>query len=68
MASFVALFVIAAVTAAPVYGKDYVVGDSQGWTSGVDYDTWAKGNAFTVGDTLSKSFSLLVKNIEICLI
>jgi Plastocyanin-like domain len=60
MASFVALLIVAAVAASPVYGKDHIVGDSQGWTSSVDYATWAKGKKFTVGDTLSKSFSLLV--------
>lgn len=55
MASFVALLVVVAVAAvaAPVYGKDYVVGDSKGWTSGVDYTTWAKDKTFGVGDTLT---------------
>ena len=54
MASVVALLVIAfALAAAPVYGKDYIVGDSQGWTTSVDYTTWAKDKTFVVGDTLS---------------
>jgi hypothetical protein len=54
MASVVAILVVAVVVAvAPVYGKDYVVGDSQGWTSGVDYTTWAKGKTFAVGDTIT---------------
>ncbi|KAJ4759173.1 Blue copper protein [Rhynchospora pubera] len=59
MASVVALLVIAAVAAAPVYGKDYTVGDSQGWTSGVDYTTWAKGKTFNVGDTLTFQYGSL---------
>ncbi|KAE8720750.1 Uclacyanin-2 [Hibiscus syriacus] len=30
----------------------YIVGDSAGWTSGGDYETWVQGKTFTVGDTL----------------
>lgn len=65
MASVVALLVIAtALVAAPVYGKDYVVGDSQGWTTSVDYTTWAKDKTFVVGDTLSMSSSILFFNFN----
>ncbi|RCV12052.1 hypothetical protein SETIT_2G237300v2 [Setaria italica] len=28
------------------------VGDSQGWTTGVDYTSWASGKSFSVGDKL----------------
>ncbi|KAI3861839.1 hypothetical protein MKW92_003353 [Papaver armeniacum] len=32
--------------------KDYTVGDTAGWASGVNYDTWVSGKTFAVGDTL----------------
>ncbi|XP_014516045.1 uclacyanin-3 [Vigna radiata var. radiata] len=35
-----------------VFGVDYDVGDSNGWTSGVDYTTWVSGKTFNVGDNL----------------
>uniref|UniRef100_J3M032 Phytocyanin domain-containing protein n=2 Tax=Oryza brachyantha TaxID=4533 RepID=J3M032_ORYBR len=38
--------------AAPASARDYTVGDSSGWTTGVDYTAWARGKAFTVGDRL----------------
>ncbi|RWR84097.1 blue copper-like protein [Cinnamomum micranthum f. kanehirae] len=31
---------------------DYTVGDSSGWSTGVDYSTWTSGKTFTVGDKL----------------
>ncbi|KAI3852288.1 hypothetical protein MKX03_018933 [Papaver bracteatum] len=31
---------------------DYTVGDTAGWASGVDYDTWTSGKTFAVGDKL----------------
>ncbi|KAF8768754.1 hypothetical protein HU200_007314 [Digitaria exilis] len=47
------LVLLAAAAVAPAYATDYVVGDSSGWTSGVDYTTWAKGKIFSVGDNLA---------------
>ncbi|KAM0837102.1 hypothetical protein ACQ4PT_061885 [Festuca glaucescens] len=38
--------------AAPACAVDYTVGDSSGWTGGVDYSTWASDKTFNVGDTL----------------
>ena len=52
VAALVAGLVVLLVAVAPALGTDYVVGDSSGWTSGVDYDTWAKGKTFDVGDNL----------------
>ncbi|KAG1366553.1 blue copper protein, partial [Cocos nucifera] len=45
-----ALIVISCVT----WGSatDYTVGDTSGWTSGVDYSTWTSGKSFAVGDSL----------------
>ncbi|KAM0823300.1 hypothetical protein ACQ4PT_070950 [Festuca glaucescens] len=45
-----ALVLLAA--ASPAYAVDYTVGDSSGWTGGVDYSTWASDKTFNVGDTL----------------
>ncbi|XP_058086238.1 uclacyanin-3-like [Magnolia sinica] len=44
------LFILFAIPAA--YAADYTVGDSSGWSTGVDYSTWASGKKFAVGDTL----------------
>ncbi|KAK9927402.1 hypothetical protein M0R45_024586 [Rubus argutus] len=49
------LFIILAVLAifAPsILAKDFVVGDEQGWTVKIDYEAWAKGKQFNVGDNL----------------
>jgi hypothetical protein len=53
MAVLIAGLVLLAFVA-PALGKDYAGGDSSGWTSGVDYDTWVKGKTFDVGDNLGK--------------
>lgn len=54
MAGVTALLVLLMV-AVPAYATEYTVGDSQGWTSGVDYGTWVSAKTFMVGDTLCKS-------------
>ncbi|XWS21460.1 hypothetical protein CRYUN_Cryun30bG0056700 [Craigia yunnanensis] len=36
----------------PSLATDYTVGDTSGWTTGVDYSTWTKGKTFKVGDSL----------------
>jgi hypothetical protein len=47
--------------AAPaVYGVQHTVGGTNGWTQSVNYDTWAAGETFVVGDTLCKFFSLFI--------
>lgn len=48
------LVLLAAVAAAPAHATDYTVGDSSGWSSGVDYTTWASGKTFAVGDNLGE--------------
>jgi hypothetical protein len=48
------LLILLAAVAAPAHAKDYTVGDSSGWTSGVDYTTWASGKTFAVGDNLGE--------------
>ncbi|KAM2035014.1 hypothetical protein EV1_037438 [Malus domestica] len=49
------LFIILTVLAtfAPsILATDYVVGDDKGWTINFDYQAWAWGNMFFVGDNL----------------
>nr|CAB3450548.1 unnamed protein product [Digitaria exilis] len=53
------LVLLAAAAVAPAYATDYVVGDSSGWTSGVDYTTWAKGKIFSVGDNLVFQYNMM---------
>ncbi|TVT98679.1 hypothetical protein EJB05_56011, partial [Eragrostis curvula] len=48
------------VAVAPASAKDYTVGDSTGWTTGVDYTAWTKGKTFHVGDTLCKDTQMPV--------
>jgi hypothetical protein len=57
------LVVLAA--AAQAYAKDYTVGDSSGWASGVDYSTWASDKTFNVGDTLGR-FSIPAVCLQSC--
>jgi hypothetical protein len=45
-----AVLLVAVVPASTA--KDYTVGESSGWTTGVDYSAWTKGKTFHVGDTV----------------
>ncbi|KAJ7965753.1 Blue copper protein [Quillaja saponaria] len=38
--------------ALPSLATVYTVGDTSGWTIGVDYSTWTSGQTFVVGDSL----------------
>ncbi|KAK8964344.1 hypothetical protein KSP40_PGU003033 [Platanthera guangdongensis] len=52
------LFLVAAAAVlTPALATHYTVGDTQGWTTGVDYDTWASSKSFKVGDTLLFQYS-----------
>ncbi|PRQ57710.1 putative cupredoxin [Rosa chinensis] len=52
--STTALVVIAVFVVFPsmVLAKQYIVGDDQGWEGTVDYQAWADGKTFHVGDVL----------------
>ena len=64
MASLATLLIITAVAVAVAVAvaallpstvsaaASYRVGDDSGWEIGVDYDAWAAGKKFKVGDTL----------------
>ncbi|XP_024986510.1 uncharacterized protein LOC112521744 [Cynara cardunculus var. scolymus] len=40
------------VLATSIAGKSFIVGDDKGWTLNVDYQAWANGKKFCVGDEL----------------
>lgn len=44
------LLLLATVPA--VFAVTFKVGDTAGWTSGIDYTVWVTGKTFRVGDTL----------------
>lgn len=56
MASSIHILVVVAFVAAvvaPVFAKDIVVGDDNGWTNNnFDYQAWAATKQFYVGDKL----------------
>ncbi|KFK34219.1 hypothetical protein AALP_AA5G116200 [Arabis alpina] len=41
-----------------VFAVTFQVGDTSGWTSGIDYTTWLTGKTFRVGDTLEFQYGL----------
>ncbi|KAJ1268906.1 hypothetical protein BS78_07G169200 [Paspalum vaginatum] len=54
--TLIALLVVVSCAAA-ASATDFTVGDSQGWTIGPDYSTWASGKNFAVGDKLVFNFA-----------
>lgn len=58
---FMVTIAIIAIVAPSALAKEFVVGDDKGWTVNFDYQTWAAGKDFRVGDKLStfKSSTLL---------
>lgn len=56
MASTTAVIALLSVSAVvlPTLGRaaEFVVGDDEGWTLGVNYTAWAQDKEFRVGDTL----------------
>ncbi|XP_047337381.1 mavicyanin-like [Impatiens glandulifera] len=58
MGAILIAFMLAALPAA--FAIQHIVGGSdQLWVQGVDYDKWAQGEKFTVGDTLLFTYSSL---------
>ena len=45
---------ILAILVPSILATDFVVGVDKGWTTGFDYQTWADGKEFHVGDQLGK--------------
>ncbi|CAN6286570.1 unnamed protein product [Urochloa humidicola] len=51
-AAVAAVVGVAALLPATASAATYVVGDGAGWDVAVDYEAWARGKSFKVGDTL----------------
>ncbi|KAF5954437.1 hypothetical protein HYC85_007293 [Camellia sinensis] len=50
---FVAIAIVAiGVVVSPTLATDYIVGDDNGWMLNFDYQGWAQGKDFRVGDNL----------------
>ncbi|KAL3738057.1 hypothetical protein ACJRO7_019566 [Eucalyptus globulus] len=58
---FVTLALVAAFVPASVMGTDFMVGDDKGWTLDFDFQTWAEGKQFYVGDNLEANASSLLQ-------
>lgn len=52
------ILVIVAISVPSILATDFVVGDATGWTTKFDYQKWAEGKEFRVGDKLSKLITL----------
>ncbi|XP_062147925.1 blue copper protein 1b-like [Alnus glutinosa] len=52
--AFTQFFVLAivAILVPSILAVEFMVGDDQGWTTNYDYQAWAKGKEFHVGDKL----------------
>ncbi|KAF2313181.1 hypothetical protein GH714_009645 [Hevea brasiliensis] len=46
------IITIAAVFLPSILATEFVVGDETGWTTNFDYQAWAQGKKFHVGDKL----------------
>lgn len=49
------ILAIVAILVHSSLATEFVVGDDKGWTINFDYQTWAQGKEFHVGDKLGKS-------------
>ncbi|XP_015963624.1 blue copper protein 1a-like [Arachis duranensis] len=53
LSRFLAMFLVVAVSIIPIISStDFIVGDDNGWATGFDYQAWAQGKEFHVGDKL----------------
>ncbi|KAK9910682.1 hypothetical protein M0R45_034634 [Rubus argutus] len=59
----IALFVV--VFPSMVLATQYIVGDDQGWDSGVDYYSWMNGKTFHVGDSLVFNYDPSLHNVVV---
>ncbi|KAL6174588.1 hypothetical protein ACLB2K_051234 [Fragaria x ananassa] len=60
---FVILAIILAIFAPSILATDYIVGDGKGWTINFDYQAWAQGKMFYVGDNLVFNYPQGVHNV-----
>lgn len=57
------ILVLVMVISMPCSATVYTVGDSSGWTLGVDYSTWTSDKTFNVGDSLGEYSLSSIVNI-----
>ncbi|KAL8543853.1 hypothetical protein ACS0TY_004421 [Phlomoides rotata] len=55
--------IMVALSGAPAFATDYVVGDEWGWRLGFDYAAWAQGKEFFVGDTILFHYAVGAHNV-----
>ncbi|KAG8648023.1 blue copper protein [Manihot esculenta] len=60
---FVIFVLFAAIVPSTTLAKDYIVGDDSGWTTNYDYQAWAQGKNFMVGDTLVFKYPVGIHNV-----
>ncbi|PSS23544.1 Uclacyanin 1 like [Actinidia chinensis var. chinensis] len=55
--------ILAIISPVMVSAKDFIVGDEKGWTLNFDYQAWAQGKDFRVGDRLVFKYPVGVHNV-----
>uniref|UniRef100_A0A7N0TCU1 Phytocyanin domain-containing protein n=1 Tax=Kalanchoe fedtschenkoi TaxID=63787 RepID=A0A7N0TCU1_KALFE len=60
---FLVIFAIAAIFFPTSFATEFIVGDESGWTINYDYQAWAAGKKFHVGDTLVFKYPRGVHNV-----
>ncbi|CAK9135011.1 unnamed protein product [Ilex paraguariensis] len=63
MASRSVFIVLAVLFPTVAFATDFIVGDEGGWTINFDYQTWAMGKNFMVGDKLIFQYPKGVHNV-----
>ncbi|XWS57878.1 hypothetical protein CRYUN_Cryun09bG0211100 [Craigia yunnanensis] len=61
--SLVIFAIVAAIAPAISFATEFIVGDDEGWTLGVDYQEWAYGKQFFVGDALVFKYNARAHNV-----
>ncbi|KAL9675391.1 hypothetical protein QQ045_003593 [Rhodiola kirilowii] len=56
--------IAAAIVVPPSFATEFIVGDETGWTINFDYQAWAAGKNFYVGDTLVFKYPVGVHNVH----
>jgi hypothetical protein len=64
-AQFFNILAILAILVPLILATEFVVGDHKGWTINFDYQAWAEGKEFHVGDKLCK-FTLSISLNSLC--
>ncbi|KAJ4831121.1 hypothetical protein Tsubulata_000651 [Turnera subulata] len=59
------MLLLVALMAEEAIAVQHIVGGSQGWDESTDFDSWASGQKFKVGDTLVFKYSSLHSVVEL---